>query len=561
MSLSPSSNVVRAVGRYALIRRLGADHVAEIYLAQHARKSGDDRHVIVKRMLPQIARDGGRVEQFLTEARLAAQLDHPNIVRIEKIDVDADSYYYAMEYVRGADLRQILRGLAHHNRVASIECALAIGVALCAALEHAHTKHAALVHRHVTPSKVLLSDAGAIKLGGFGAIEDLLACTAGYQAPEQCVGSAVDRRSDLFSLGAVLYELTTGVPPFTGPTDAEAIADTAWCKITPPSQHRADYPTMLETIVLRALRRDPDDRHQTAGELQRDLEAVQRTLGVAASPRCIAALVASAGHVASPPRSIEMGEQARQVEDAGDAAPRASTSQSMSLASSSIVITQIARWHHRWWAVLVAGMILAGLGISVIAVYRMQYAPAPPLYVGRPAPPEMPPSSRPPVAKQRAADAPEPTTAPDRRPAAKRPASEQPAKAQPAPPIAPVAGPSAQPAPPPKTMSDAAPTITSIDVRGLPTPMVRKSVESAIPALRACFKAAARERGLATNSTINLLFDIDDSRAAVNVRTNRDRAMGSLPGCVTMAIGKIRTPQAPSPGTAHVYLTITFRPI
>jgi serine/threonine protein kinase len=542
VSLAP--NAVRSLGRYELIRRLAADNLAEIYLAQHARKSSKDKLVVVKRMLPQAAKDGALVEKFLTEARLAAQLDHPNIVRIEKIDVDADSYYYAMEYVQGADLRQILQGLAHRNRIAPLDCAITIAIAIATALEHAQTQRTGFVHRHLTPSKVLISDDGAIKLGGFGMLEDRLDRTMGYQSPEQCVGPVVDLRSDVFSLGVVLYELTTGVRLFAGPTDAETIADIVCCTIPPPSEHQADYPPMLGAIVMRALRRELHERYQSAGEMLHDLEAFQRRQGVATLPSAIGELVSNAGRVASPSRTPDKAED--NVEEPGRAVPRPG-SQSMALASSAVVPPQVVRWHQRWWPVLLGGLIVAGLGISSIAVYRMQYAPAPPLYVGRPAPPETPSSSRraPPPKQQPPLRDAEPAGAPEKRQPAKRPVAE-----------------AAKPSPPEsKTLSDAAPAISTIDVRGgLPSPMVRKSVEQALPALRACFRTAARGRGIAANTSMSLLFDIDETRAAVNVRTTVDRLLGSLPGCATMAIGKIRTPKAPSPGNAHVYLTIRFRP-
>jgi serine/threonine-protein kinase len=284
-------------GRYELTRRLAASRVTEVYLARDA-GAQLERLVVVKRMLPHLLRDKKLVESFLSEARVASGLDHSNLVRVERIANEEAQCYYAMEYVRGVDLRRLLNVLEKSSSTMSFECAIAIGIELCAALGRVH-EHTApdgrvLVHRDVAPPNVLLSATGEVKLTDFGrqvppkpARErtfagtvrkrlDIFDGTIGYMSPEQCLGEPLDGRSDIYSLGVMLYEMTTGMRLCDpGENDFQIMERTVRGWVTPPFRHRPDYPEELQTIVMRAIERDPGRRYQTIGAMQRALEALQ----------------------------------------------------------------------------------------------------------------------------------------------------------------------------------------------------------------------------------------------------------------------------------------------
>ncbi|HWU86677.1 MAG TPA: serine/threonine-protein kinase, partial [Kofleriaceae bacterium] len=286
-----------AAGKYELTRRLAASRMTEVYLA---RDSGAqlERIVVIKRMLPHLVRDKKLVESFLSEARLAAGLDHSNLVRVERIASEEAQCYYAMEYVQGVDLRRLLSVLEKRSTTMSFECAIAIAIALCAALARVHEQTAPdgrpLVHRDVSPSNVLLSATGEVKLTDFGrqaptksASErtfagtvrkrlDIFDGTIGYMSPEQCLGEPLDGRSDIYSLGVILYEMTTGMRLCDpGENDFQIMERTVRGWVTPPFRHRADYPEELQAIVMRAIERDPGRRYQQVSALQRALEALQ----------------------------------------------------------------------------------------------------------------------------------------------------------------------------------------------------------------------------------------------------------------------------------------------
>jgi serine/threonine protein kinase len=284
--LTPGSKL----GKYELIRQIAIGGMAELYLARTVGIEGFEKLVVVKRILPQYAETPGFVQMFLDEARLAATLHHPNIAQVYDIGVEDGSYFFTMEYVHGEDLRRVLAAAADQGVPISLDTALTLVVGIAAGLHYAHQKAApdgrplGIVHRDVSPSNILVTYEGGVKVVDFGiaraASRESSTITGGlkgkisYMSPEQCKGggSPVDRRSDIFSIGSLLYELTTGRLPFAAETEFGTIQQIVAGVVEPPTQRIAAYPPELEAIVLRAMARDPDHRFASALELQRTLE-------------------------------------------------------------------------------------------------------------------------------------------------------------------------------------------------------------------------------------------------------------------------------------------------
>ncbi|NVB77330.1 MAG: serine/threonine protein kinase, partial [Kofleriaceae bacterium] len=275
------------VGKYEILRKLATGGMAEIYLARSTGTAGFEKIVVLKRILPSQAEDPQFVAMFLEEARLAATLHHPNIADVHDVGEDNGTYFFTMEYVYGQDARVVRHETRRRNEPIPLPVALAIVSGAAAALGHAHAKKGpdgkplGLVHRDVSASNIMLSYDGAIKLVDFGIARastsnhktqtGTLKGKVPYMSPEQCKGFPLDRRSDLFSLGIVMFELTTGQRPFRGNSDF-AIMDMIVNGGGPkPSEVVADYPPELERIVIRLLERKPDDRYATAEDLIADL--------------------------------------------------------------------------------------------------------------------------------------------------------------------------------------------------------------------------------------------------------------------------------------------------
>jgi len=276
-------------GRYTILGRLAGGGMADIFLARTTPVAGVERHVVLKRVKAELGRDAQLARMFLDEARLAAQLHHPNIAQVYDIGKLGDAYFFTMEYVHGADLRSIAQALAKEQRAMPIALALHVAAGALAALHHAHERVApdgrplCIVHRDVSPSNVMVAYEGAIKLVDFGvakATHNSEETAAGrvkgkttYMSPEQCRGQAVDRRSDIFSLGVLLYELLTGKRLFPRDNEIATMHAIINDEVPPPSTHRAEVSPQLDAIVMLALEKDRERRFATAAEM---LEAIER---------------------------------------------------------------------------------------------------------------------------------------------------------------------------------------------------------------------------------------------------------------------------------------------
>ena len=306
-------------GNYAVVQHLATGGMAEVYIARQTGLAGFERLVVLKRVRADMLDDVHAIAALLDEARLLATLNHPNIAQVYEIGRVNGSYFIAMEYVPGKDLRHVLeRSAAVGTRVA-IADAIYIAIQVCVALHHAHDKRDAhgeplgIIHRDVSPSNVLISHDGAIKLCDFGIAKattranqtaiGTLKGKYGYMSPEQCRCLPLDRRSDVFSLGVLLYELTTVKRAYTGPNALAVLRRVVAGPPPPPSTRVNGYPAELERIVMRALANDPADRYATVQDLQLELEALARDQRFAVSQVGVARLMSELfcdGAVAAP---------------------------------------------------------------------------------------------------------------------------------------------------------------------------------------------------------------------------------------------------------------------
>src|SRR3954447_3616975 len=281
-------------GRYELHRRLARGGMADVFLA---RDQLLDRPVAVKVLFPEYAADPNFVERFRREAQSAANLNHPNIVSVYDWGQEQGTYFIVMEYVEGRSLADIIRteGPLHPQRAAEVASDVA------AALGFAHRN--GVVHRDVKPGNVLISPTGQVKGADFGIARALGADpesnltqagsvmgTATYFAPEQAQGLPLDPRSDLYSLGVVLYEMVTGRPPFGGESPVAIAYKHVQEQPAPPTQVNANVPADLEAIILKLLAKNPAARYASADDLRADLRRFREGQPV---------LAASAGAVAA----------------------------------------------------------------------------------------------------------------------------------------------------------------------------------------------------------------------------------------------------------------------
>ena len=298
-------NPGQSLGRYQLIRRIAIGGMAELYLAKSSGIEGFEKFVALKRIMPHHATDSTLVSMFLDEAKLAARLQHPNIAQIYDVGLDAGTYFFTMEYVHGQDLREMTRLRRKLRKKLPIGNALSIVMGAARGLHHAHEavdetgRPLNIVHRDVSGSNLVISVDGTTKLIDFGVSQsvDTAAVTqvgmfkgkVGYMSPEQCRGEAVDRRADIYGLGVILYELTTGTRLFGRSNDFSTLQRTIDGDLELPSQRVAGFPAALESIIIRCLAYNPVHRYATALELCRDLDEYATKTGVNTSEDSLSA--------------------------------------------------------------------------------------------------------------------------------------------------------------------------------------------------------------------------------------------------------------------------------
>ena len=277
-------------GQYLLLEKIATGGMAELFLAKRKGVEGFEKILAIKRILPHMSDNEEFVTMFIDEAKLAAQLTHHNICQIFDLGKIENAYYIAMEYVHGKDLRAILRSSRTKAKAIPVDLAVLVVSKIASALDYAHRKrgsngqHLNLVHRDVSPQNILISYEGEVKLADFGIAKaatkahvtqhGALKGKLLYMSPEQAWGKQVDKRSDIFSLGVVLYELLTGRPLFFDENDTEVsiLEKVREARVTPIREFNSRVPAELEKIVGRALKKNQDDRYQSAYEMQKDLD-------------------------------------------------------------------------------------------------------------------------------------------------------------------------------------------------------------------------------------------------------------------------------------------------
>ena len=275
-------------GRYEVIERAGVGGMAEVY---RARDELLGREVAVKVLNERFARDRSFVERFRREAQSAANLNHPNIVSLYDYGADDGTYFIVMEFIDGRSLDTLL----HSEGPLMPERAAEIASDVAQALQRAHA--AGLVHRDIKPSNIMITSTGQTKVTDFGiaraVVSDgdqtmtqtgMVIGTAAYLSPEQAQGNPVDARSDVYSLGCVLYEILTGAPPFAGDSPLSIAYKHVREDPPPPSSKNPDVPPALDAIVMKALAKNPDNRYATAVDLKQDLDRYLSGQRVEATP-------------------------------------------------------------------------------------------------------------------------------------------------------------------------------------------------------------------------------------------------------------------------------------
>ena len=323
-------------GRYTLLRRLAVGGMAEIYLARQAAMAGFEKEVVIKKLRAELAEDPRVVEMFLDEAKIGAQLNHPNIVHVYDVDENDGIPYIAMEYIVGEELNELCRRGISFGRFLPLEHAVEVMRQAAAGMGYFHAKRGAegtahagepldIVHLDISPSNLLVTQDGFLKVIDFGIARargqtsrsEVLPGKLSYMSPEQAARKEVDHRSDIFSLGIVLYEITVGKRLYRGPA-AEVVAKLIDGDIEPPTFARRNFPPALESIVMRTLEKHPEDRYQSAYDLADDLESFLRDERLHSGPVRIARyldMLALAGGGARRPELISEAEARAGGED------------------------------------------------------------------------------------------------------------------------------------------------------------------------------------------------------------------------------------------------------
>jgi eukaryotic-like serine/threonine-protein kinase len=289
-----SEPLPRRFGKYTLLRKIATGGMAELFLAIQKSVAGFEKLIVIKRILPSMNHDKAFIEMLLHEARIAATLSHANIVQIFDVGQVEGTYYIAMEHVHGEDLRSIVRQM--RKKAVSefpLEHTVAIMLAVCGGLAYAHEKRDLdgsslnIVHRDISPQNIVVTFSGDVKIVDFGIAKSdtkmqmetrsgKLKGKVPYMSPEQARGEPIDSRSDIFAVGVMLFELTTGKRLFKGQSEFETLKLICEREYPLPSQIRPGYPPELESIVMRALMKERSERYQNARDMQGALETFVR---------------------------------------------------------------------------------------------------------------------------------------------------------------------------------------------------------------------------------------------------------------------------------------------
>lgn len=364
------------IAHYRILRRLGKGGMGEVFLAEDTKQHG--RKVALKVLPDELTRSEHRLRRFKQEARAVLALNHPNILTVFEIGESSDSYYLATEYIEGETLRQCL-----WREPLRVDEALGVAIQVAMALEAAHA--AGIVHRDIKPENIMLrqdrfvrdrfvkvldfglakltdresssSDPEAVTIPISETTPGLVMGTSGYMSPEQAEGESIDARSDIFSLGVVLYEMIAGQPPFKGRTESHTRVSIIDHEPAPLTQYVQNVPRQLERIIAKALAKDRQKRYQTVTDLKLDLEQLRDELHVESSAG--ASVRREFDATTETRTNTSWPTQTRsQIETVSDAPVQVSTAGS-----------QTGSRHARWMVYSVLGVLLCGLIVAAIVYF------------------------------------------------------------------------------------------------------------------------------------------------------------------------------------------------
>jgi serine/threonine protein kinase len=385
------------LGRYDVIKHLADGGMAEVLLGRTTGIEGFERHVVIKRIRAEQAHDQHYVTMFLDEARLAATLHHVNVVQVNDIGQEDGEYFFAMEYVHGEDVRKLLADVAARDARVPLEHALTIVMAAASGLHYAHEqvgpdrKPLGIVHRDVSPANILIGYDGAVKVVDFGIAKaahqskdtgsGVLKGKATYMSPEQCNVEEVDRRSDVFALGVVLWELVTARPLFHRENDFLTMTTIVKGDYERPSAVRPDVPPELEAIIMKALARDRDARYATADDMRVALEQFADSTGLRTSTTALADYMKTLfGRRPEPWQSVSQQIAIEDIDDVEmviDAPPPPEPV--IPKGPTTEPMYAVAPWKRRravWIAAACVGVL--AIGVSIALVSRGRSTPATP---------------------------------------------------------------------------------------------------------------------------------------------------------------------------------------
>jgi len=303
------------IDRYKVLRRLALGRESDVVLASTPLSNGGDRSVVVKSLLPQVAASGDCVRRFLHEERVTASLSHPHLSRLTDSGGRGRRFFMALAHVPGRTTRELLSSCQRGGWVFPVDVAISLVRDACAGLDHLHTNHR-LVHREVVPSNLLVDESGQLVVVDFGsALEpggraERLRRATRYAPPELIRHTPADESADVYGLGVVLYEMTTGRNPFAG---ADPLARICAGRVRRPTEFAPGFPADLEALVLRAMAPEPANRFRSVGDLHEALDSVARSLGIVPSSRRVASFI----RTLSQPRAAQTPATPVQVGQAG----------------------------------------------------------------------------------------------------------------------------------------------------------------------------------------------------------------------------------------------------
>jgi len=291
-------------GKYLLLEKLATGGMAQLYRAKIIGVEGFEKFIAIKQILPHLAHEGELITSFIDEAKLAALLNHQNVVQIYDFGSMENSYFITMEFLYGKDLRAVIAKAREKGNPVSLENALYLISKVCAGLDYAHNlkdfqgKSLNIIHRDISPQNVFLTYQGDVKIVDFGIAKAASQSTitqvgmikgkVAYMSPEQAAGKVIDHRSDIFATGILLYELVAGGRMFKGDDTLQILSKVREAEFTPLGSLKSGLPEKLYDIVAKALAKEPEDRYQSCADMQADIEECIFRLNLRPSGRSMA---------------------------------------------------------------------------------------------------------------------------------------------------------------------------------------------------------------------------------------------------------------------------------